>query len=79
MSIYVQGIIYDITGDAENPTVTAKAGWHVNSTENIIGLEKYLVAPKKPKCVFSGVKTYHYCFENEKQAKRLLNIEDIEE
>lgn len=74
MSLDIIGKMYNVTGDPENPTVTELEGWHVNSTEQIDGLEQYAVTPTVPKQVFAGVDTYCYRFDSEQQAKELLGV-----
>ncbi|MDP5205434.1 hypothetical protein ORI99_00015 [Alishewanella sp. SMS9] len=75
MALDIIGNIYDISGDAENPTVTELEGWHVNSTVLLAGLEYYLIGPSSPRRVFMGVDTYCYKFDSEQQAKELLELE----
>ena len=65
--------------DTDNVTHTTMYGYHVNSPYKIGGLDKWLVEPKTPAQVFFGVKTYFYCFENETQARELLELNDIVE
>ena len=77
MALDIIGKIYDIDNtDPENPTVTELAGWHVNSSEPIAGLDDYIVMPTIPRRVFAGVKTYCYRFDSEEQANTLLGILD---
>jgi hypothetical protein len=75
MALDIIGKIYDLSGDAENPTVTELAGWHVNSTELLHGLEYYLIELVTPRRVFMGVDTYCYKFDSEQQANELLELE----
>ena len=76
MALDIIGKLYDIDStDPENPTVTELLGWHVNSTEPLSGLEYYAVSPATPRRVFMGVNTYCYKFDNEQQAKELLELE----
>lgn len=76
MSLDIIGKIYDIDNtDHENPAVTELAGWHVNSTELLHGLEYCLIEPSSPRRVFMGVDTYCYKFDSEQQAKELLELE----
>jgi hypothetical protein len=72
MIIDIIGIIYDITGDVENPTATPKPGWHVNSTEPVPEWAEWQVTPDIPSCVFAGVETYHYRFDSEQHFDELM-------
>lgn len=76
MSLYIIGTIYDIDNtDPENPIAAPVDGWHVNSTEQLEGLEDYLVTPTVPRVVFAGVETWFYRFDSEAQALELLPAE----
>lgn len=77
MSLDIIGLIYDIGGDAESQTVTAKAGWHVNSDIELAGLDLYRVEPSTPRRLYAEpAETYCYTFDSERQAKELLGFDD---
>lgn len=79
MSLDIIGPIYDIdTTDPENPVSIAQDGWHVNSTEQVEGLDQYLVTPQSPRQVFWGADTYCYKFDSEEQALSLLGLSEPE-
>ena len=73
MSLDINGKLYNISGDAENPVVTELEGWHVNSTELIAEWEQWRVNPTNPRQTIFGVETFFYRFDNEKQFNELLN------
>ena len=76
MALDIIGKLHDSDStDPKSPTVTELAGWHVNSTELLHGLEYYLTEPSSPRRVFMGVDTYCYRFDSEQQAKELLELE----
>jgi len=72
MHIKVQGVLHDLAIVDGQRVVTAKGGFHLNTTEQLEGLDDYLVTPKTPRLVFMGYPTYHYCFESEEQARELV-------
>lgn len=80
MSLDIIGTLYrqEVHGNDE-VVFTPLDGYHVNSTYNIEGLEKWIVTPNSPSQIFFGVKTYFYCFENEKEANELLGLNIDEE
>ena len=55
MALDIIGLIHVINDDE---TVTTLDGWYVNSTEILKGLDDYLVIPKVPMRITSGVKTF---------------------
>ena len=65
MTLDIIGTLHDISGDPEQPTVTALDGYHVNSTELAPAWEAYLVVPTTPRRVFAGVDTFCYRFPSE--------------
>lgn len=72
MVIDIIGKIYDISGDAENPTVIELEGWHVNSTEPVAEWEQWLVEPSHKRRVFAGADTYCYKFDSEQQFNEVM-------
>ena len=75
MNIDIIGTIYNLDfTDPENVITTPLDGYHVNTTEPVEGLEAYLVEPTVPRRVFAGHATYCYKFENEVEARRLLQL-----
>jgi hypothetical protein len=71
MALDIIGNLYDITGEI----ATELAGWHVNSTCKLVGLDIYLVEPATPRRVMAGVKTYFYTFASEEEANSALNYD----
>ena len=72
MNLDIIGKMYEITGDAENPTVTELEGWHVNTTEEVEEWEAYKVNPSHKRRVFAGVEKFCYLFQSEIHFKTLL-------
>jgi hypothetical protein len=70
MALDIIGLIHVINDDE---TVTTLDGWYVNSTEILKGLDDYLVIPKVPMRITSGVKTFFYKFDSQKQAEVFLS------
>lgn len=70
------GKLYDIDStDPENQVSVELAGCHVNSTEELSGLDDYRVYPNSPKYVFSGISaenTFYYSFPDRATADDLL-------
>lgn len=77
--IDVVGYIPQIdNSDPDDPVITWLPGWHINSAAPLYGLDDYSVTPTVPHQVLAGVPTYHYRFDDEEQAKMLLNwTEDV--
>ena len=65
MTLDIIGTLHDISGDPEQPTVTALDGYHVNSSEPVPVWEAHLVVPTNPKRVFAGADTFFYRFPSE--------------
>lgn len=63
--IQTLGTLYD---DAGQPL----PGWHVNATGEIAALAMHRVTPATPRCVFAGVPTYFYRFDDQQQAEQLV-------
>lgn len=79
MNLTIIGKIYNIDNtNPDNPVITELAGYHVNTTQKLQGLDEYLVSPTIPHRVFAGMKTYFYTFESENQCKQLLNWDNTE-
>ena len=69
-------------GTLYSPEGEPLAGWHVNATGEIPALAVHRVDPATPRCVFAGVPTYFYRFEDQQQAEQLVAsattmVEDI--
>jgi hypothetical protein len=72
------GTIYEpISKDGDTPEPIQ--GFHVNSTNLLVGLSDYQIIPETPRRVFSGATTYFYTFMNEAEAKTLLNYTKVGE
>lgn len=66
MDLSIIGKIIELQNpNSDNPLTTEIPGWHVNSTQEIAGLEQFQVYPEKPYRLFSGVDTFFYVFPNE--------------
>ena len=75
MSLDIIGKMYNISGDAENPTLTELSGWHVNSTKLMVEWGQWEVEPSHKRRVFAGVNTYCYRFDSEEQFKEVYGDE----
>ena len=53
-----------------------QAGFHINATRKLVGLDEYLVSPVTRRRTFAGVETLFYTFESEEQGKQLLNYDE---
>lgn len=51
-------------------------GFHINSTQKLLGLDQHLVTPENPRRTFAGVSTWFYTFDSEEQVKDLLNYDE---
>ena len=91
MTLYTIGTIHRPTGTMltnsegdEYPEFAPIPGYHINSTEAVPEWEQYQVFPSGAyHCVFAGVETYCYRFEDEQQAQELAphlfpEVEDAE-
>ena len=77
----------DIIGNLYTPSVLddegniitesiLQEGFHINSTQKLVGLNSYLVNPATPRRTFAGVETLFYTFESEEKARELLNYNE---
>ena len=78
MSTHVIGTITNSTptDDPEVFLIETLDGYHVASTEQMVGWEEFETTYEKPPMEFYGVDTFYYKFDDEQHYKVVAGIDD---